>query len=625
MSNTEFPEIPNIENEQIREKLQAAYALNLCTVSVSQIVDYDDAIILDQEYETILNNLNLENMPKDEALLDILRRLLETIAFFKIQEREKLIVEQEYQQTMKNAIWSAVPNLAILFSGGNLFSLLATVTVQAGIGYMNYRKARSQCDLEKERQKWGLQKAAMEQLESLQQQLFVTAWRLADTYDFPDEFRLTQRQIRQYDAILMDADEIRKYERMDSIKDKFVAYPPFWYYFGNTANSIANRPNLNDKEKTIYREKAKKYFEYYRECNKYNLLREDTIAASCNLEYATLLDPGKEKEKIKALIDSAVKYTDNSWDVLQLCAFNYLRIQEISPAVSIMKRLVNEEYNADSNAQILSRIYVEKIIKEESHEARANYKLLKDRIGAKYLFPLPAYWEKTEAVEAKFINAQRMIVNEKYKFILNEFIQKYTIRINEIFPLPVYEKDSEFYLGKAKKERYYQFAKLLSDREFCNNFNSYVHSITYSQEVLGILSDMFNAICTLDCVKEKSTVDELAKIIETKIKENKEKIIAVDKAIESEEENIIDIYQKSQEVILKDFAEEFFGSLRKVVQTYLDGKKEMKDFVAVETELMDFCNRESIQMPKLHSGQNELGGKEERLEKRRFDEDLLKG
>ena len=395
MSNTEFPEIPNIENEQIREKLQAAYALNLCTVSVSQIVDYDDAIILDQEYETILNNLNLENMPKDEALLDILRRLLETIAFFKIQEREKLIVEQEYQQTMKNAIWSAVPNLAILFSGGNLFSLLATVTVQAGIGYMNYRKARSQCDLEKERQKWGLQKAAMEQLESLQQQLFVTAWRLADTYDFPDEFRLTQRQIRQYDAILMDADEIRKYERMDSIKDKFVAYPPFWYYFGNTANSIANRPNLNDKEKTIYREKAKKYFEYYRECNKYNLLREDTIAASCNLEYATLLDPGKEKEKIKALIDSAVKYTDNSWDVLQLCAFNYLRIQEISPAVSIMKRLVNEEYNADSNAQILSRIYVEKIIKEESHEARANYKLLKDRIGAKYLFPLPAYWEKT--------------------------------------------------------------------------------------------------------------------------------------------------------------------------------------------------------------------------------------
>ena len=87
-----------------REKMQAAYALNLCTVSVSQIVDYNDINILEQEYEIILNNLNLKNMPKDEALLDILRRLLETIAFFRIQEGEKQFFEREYQQTMKNAV-----------------------------------------------------------------------------------------------------------------------------------------------------------------------------------------------------------------------------------------------------------------------------------------------------------------------------------------------------------------------------------------------------------------------------------------------------------------------------------------------------------------------------------------
>ena len=32
----------------IEEKLRAAYALNMCTVSVSQIVDYNDAYILEQ-------------------------------------------------------------------------------------------------------------------------------------------------------------------------------------------------------------------------------------------------------------------------------------------------------------------------------------------------------------------------------------------------------------------------------------------------------------------------------------------------------------------------------------------------------------------------------------------------
>ena len=36
------------------------------------IIDYDDINIMEQEYEAILNNLNLEQMPKDEALLNIL-------------------------------------------------------------------------------------------------------------------------------------------------------------------------------------------------------------------------------------------------------------------------------------------------------------------------------------------------------------------------------------------------------------------------------------------------------------------------------------------------------------------------------------------------------------------------
>ena len=75
-------ELDIIHPQITKEQIQAAYALNLCSVSVSQIIDYNDINILEQEYDTILNNLNLENIPKDEALLDIMKRLLETITFF---------------------------------------------------------------------------------------------------------------------------------------------------------------------------------------------------------------------------------------------------------------------------------------------------------------------------------------------------------------------------------------------------------------------------------------------------------------------------------------------------------------------------------------------------------------
>ena len=74
------------------EKHRAAYALNMCTVSISQIIDYDDLNILEQEYDTILNNLDLEKIPKDEALLRILRQLLDTITYFKIQEGDRKFI-----------------------------------------------------------------------------------------------------------------------------------------------------------------------------------------------------------------------------------------------------------------------------------------------------------------------------------------------------------------------------------------------------------------------------------------------------------------------------------------------------------------------------------------------------
>ena len=58
---SQFVEFLNKQSEEDivseEDKKRAAYALNMCTVSVSQIVDYNDLNVLEQEYEAILNNL----------------------------------------------------------------------------------------------------------------------------------------------------------------------------------------------------------------------------------------------------------------------------------------------------------------------------------------------------------------------------------------------------------------------------------------------------------------------------------------------------------------------------------------------------------------------------------------
>ena len=166
--------------------MRAAYALNMCTVSVSQIVDYNDAYILEQEYDTILNNLNLKQMPKDDALLKIISELLNTMTFFRIQDIKKSQIEKKYRQRLKNAIWSAIPSLSVVVSG-NPVAIAMSLATQIGSGYMNYRKEKVNAASDKKDAEIELQITAIEQLNALRRELFTTAWRLADEYDFDDD------------------------------------------------------------------------------------------------------------------------------------------------------------------------------------------------------------------------------------------------------------------------------------------------------------------------------------------------------------------------------------------------------------------------------------------------------
>lgn len=598
-----------IESNNISmDKIQAAYALNLCAVSVSQIIDYNDINILEQEYEAILNNLNLEYMPKDEALLDIIKRLLETITFFRIQEGDKSFIEKDYQQKMKNAIWNAMPNPGALVGAGlssGGIGLAVSLAASVGTAYMNYRKNKAEYQNEREKQYWELKKTAIEQFQTLQQQLFETSWRLADTYKFPDILRLSERQIRQYNSILMDNDEIRKFERLDSVKHKFAAYPPFWYYFGNTANSISlsEHYGLDSKGKEYYREFAKKCFEYFRIVNKYDLLREDGITAACYLEYVDLLDVEKDQELIKELLVKAVESAGNALDVLQLCAMSYMKIGEADKASNILRQLVNEQYNEVTNAQLLSSIYVSKYIELQSEESKIAYSVLESRLNQEYLFPFPEDIDNIDKIELEndFIKTQRSILKTKYKLVLMNFIKKYEAEINRIIPVPddlEHPVSFEVYADKvsARNERINQVKMMLLGNK-SDMYRAAVSNISYSHEVLEILNRMFASVCMLECVLDEHKQLEYQALVEMNIKRKSDKLSEVDKSLTSFDGKLYEDIQNS--VTLRELTEDFFFTIAKEITKSVDAKTEMRDFAIAELNLVEFCKKENIEEPEI--------------------------
>lgn len=380
-----------ITNED--EKLKAAYALNLCTVSVSQIVDYNDLNILEQEYDTIINNLNLENIPKNQALLDILKEILDEITYARMNDGDRKIMERRYQHQLKNAVWSAVPNVGAIFATSDRTAMGIALATQVGIGYMNYRRNKAEYELGYEESKWQIAINRIQHFNALRKQLFETAWKLAEAYEFPNRYRLTEKVISMYNEALMENNPVKRYHKLDDMKSEFDAYPVFWYQIGSTANSIY-RSDLREEVKSKYKALAIENFERYERLNKFNLLKHDLLTASWALEYLELLDvkqndgPGRAKE----LLGIAERYAGNALDVIELCAFSYLRIGDDDNAVKAFHKLVNNSYNEAMNTQILSALYIKQIYKgnaKQSKEAQMGYEELHNIAEEKYILELP--------------------------------------------------------------------------------------------------------------------------------------------------------------------------------------------------------------------------------------------
>lgn len=459
----------NEAEKELSAPLVAAYALNLCLVSISQIIDYSDIYVLEQEYESILNNLNLEHMPKDEALLDILRQILDTITFFRIQESEKKLIEQEYQARVKNAIWKAVPNFGVIVTSSDPVVILTSLASQVGIGYMNYRKEKAAIAVDQEKQAWEMQKSAIEQFHGLRRELFTTAWRLADKYEFPDEWRLTENQVEQYNAILLDTNPYRRLERLEELQDGFVAYPPFWYHKGHTALEIVNLQleritehgkmsrasdvgiepivMMLEKNRSIARESFEHYFAINNENTK--LLRTDILVSSCALEFVQLLGEDERDEKAK-YIEIALKNSGRKTDILQLCAMAYLGIGEREKAAKVLRSLVREGCNVEINAQLLSGLYISDSKNPEA--AYTDYLSLGEFTDKALLINWPSEDCTAEEQLYLFMKDKRQMIVDAYASIVQFYYARKVKEYDTLATVGKSDREQEFVMFAAKME-----------------------------------------------------------------------------------------------------------------------------------------------------------------------------
>lgn len=624
------------------DQLKAAYALNLCTVSVSQIVDYKDLNVLEQEYELILNNLNLHNMPKDQALLHILRQILDTVTFFRIYEGDKMMLEKKYQQKIKNAIWNAIPSFALV-AFGDPYTFAMSMIASVGMGYMNYRKEKANTLTEREEQEWTLQRSAIEQFNALRRELFDTAWRLSDSYEFDDKYRLTESQISQYNSILMDSIPLRKYERLNSIKDNFEAYPPFWYYLANAAmdvvNVYKNETAFGDNISAInkYTQLAEQNYQKYLDKD-IDLLRNNYIRSACDLEYAALLLDSlpriEENEKklrlckINYLIDDAIKNCGSKLDILQIASIYYLKINKAEEATKHLRKLVIENYNTKTNSQLLSFIYLQETVFDTNKfiPNTLKYKELVQFTDRTNLIP----WVDSEKELTKehlrninelFLNNQKNKLYSYFEAIVNTIFHKEIISYNkELYDRHnMVDVDDAFFEDTidARKERDKEYKKLysregewkrftaeLSKSTIIISLNKHINKLLRSLDKLVQIAFNLN----IDPGKDLASIKEVLTSNHFSFKE-----ISIDEAKSSITDNSI-IQQikylknkiEKNEFDFEDYLRLSFLTLTTIMEKFIEDfvmnfwtkaiapQNAYKELVNIESNFTDFCNVEGL-------------------------------
>ena len=292
-------------------------------------------------------------------------------------------------------------NVIAIFGSGNPWAIAAGAAAMIGVAAVNYKSQRDKAKLENEIDEWQLERSALEQLHNLRRTLFETAWHFAEKYNYPDSYRLTEKQISVYNDIIRNPDPQTRYESLWLIRDNFKAYPMFWYYLGRAAleTSDAFRPDANAGERKrqiaygtgdrmlqeAYRKKAIDAYETFKKCHLGNeLMREDVLAASAYLDHAQLCDPAKPLELYQIFddVNRAYKLAPMDEEVVQSCAFRYLQLFELSDklndlqseegrrllsdediasipkrAIECLRFLMDRDFNPEVNGRALSRLY----------------------------------------------------------------------------------------------------------------------------------------------------------------------------------------------------------------------------------------------------------------------------
>ncbi len=322
------------QGQDVDVQLQVLQALNQIAVSLTHIITYNDKVVLDQEYNTIINNLNLNKIP-DADIISLLQELMDLLTSSKIQEHERAALSRTYEKNVQTELKKRLRK-RILETDLLLNPYMGVLNAMLNVGsfYFNYRDRLDEYKKEREEAAWKIEAATLQGLNNFYKKLLKYSWDLMRRYQLPDEWRLNEKQLSDYTAILKEPDIERRYRKLERLESAFQKFPPYWYYRGQSAYEMGNA------------QEALFCFTQFQNIHQ-GILRKDPFAASTAMHRIMLTVQSASPAQIRRDLDVVLANSDDEdWGNILFAALHYARLGDTDTAGRLILRNLDNGYLA---------------------------------------------------------------------------------------------------------------------------------------------------------------------------------------------------------------------------------------------------------------------------------------
>ena len=316
-------------------------ALNMAIVSLHRITSSGDRLMLDREYNSIINNLRMGEINADPALIELYQEIVRVIHKGRLRDDIRTAISKSASERKCKSIREIITGNFLKSFSFNKLRWLGKLAVSSASEYFTQQKEIQQNNDTVLR----LKHDELDEYDELQRKLLGSSWSLLRNYHLPDNYRLTQKALDKFSSAINEPDPSKRNRMLKYLEGDFAMYAPYWFYRAKSSYEAGN-------------DEAGKYFERFGEVWRPVLKRDPYKAEAMKYKIEVLMSSessqGNAEEVLKCLEEMRANTELEDWANNIFAGMVYFSLGRKDEAEECVMCNIDFEFELEMSGRVLA-------------------------------------------------------------------------------------------------------------------------------------------------------------------------------------------------------------------------------------------------------------------------------